>query len=50
MIHAPLKNIFVEIKSSAFRNHGFSKLVVENNKRKADIIRTHEKQVVPAGA
>jgi MFS superfamily sulfate permease-like transporter len=50
MIHAPLKNIFVEIKDGAFRNHGFSKMVVENNKKEADIVRTHEKEVVPAGA
>jgi MFS superfamily sulfate permease-like transporter len=50
MIHAPLKNIHVEIKTSPFRNHGFSKMVVESNRSEADLIRTHDKKLVPAGA
>jgi MFS superfamily sulfate permease-like transporter len=45
MIHAPLKNIKVEIKTSAFKNHGFStNLLTKPEDAKA--IRQHDKQVV----
>lgn len=50
MIHAPLKNIYVEIKTSSFRNHGFSKLIIESNREEADVVRAHDKKLVPAGA
>lgn len=47
MIHAPLKNIFVEIKSNGTKNHGFSKTVVNSSRTEAEIIRKHDKEVLP---
>jgi MFS superfamily sulfate permease-like transporter len=44
-IHAPLKNIRVEIKVHASRDHGFDPKVLNNNREIPDIIRTHEKKV-----
>jgi MFS superfamily sulfate permease-like transporter len=48
MIHAPLKNIQVEIKTNMFNGQGFSKKVLENNNREADIVRRHDKSVEDA--
>jgi MFS superfamily sulfate permease-like transporter len=45
LIHAPLKNIKVELKKSLSRDHGFSTVIVEQDGPGADIIRTHEKEV-----
>jgi MFS superfamily sulfate permease-like transporter len=42
MIHAPLKNIKVEIKKSQIREQGFGKTILEADMNKADVIRTHE--------
>jgi MFS superfamily sulfate permease-like transporter len=38
-IHAPLKNIRVEIKKSSYRQQGFSKIILEDKNDKADITR-----------
>jgi len=45
MIHAPLKNIRVEITRSPRKNHGFSTMT-EMTDNKANVIRTHEKKLV----
>lgn len=46
MLHAPLKNIRVELKRSNFKEQGFSKEIIK--KKRPDLIRTHEKEVVEA--
>jgi MFS superfamily sulfate permease-like transporter len=38
-LHAPLKNIRVEIKRSQFKEQGFSKIILDDTNDKADIIR-----------
>lgn len=43
MIHAPLKNIRVEVQQNRLRNQGFSKLLTEDKNNEPDIIRKHEK-------
>lgn len=43
MIHAPLKNIRVEVQQNRLRNQGFSKLLMEDKNNEPDIIRKHEK-------
>jgi MFS superfamily sulfate permease-like transporter len=48
IIHAPLKNIQVEIKTNMFNGQGFSKKVLENNSKEADIVRKHDKSVEDA--
>lgn len=48
MIHAPLKNIFVEVKTSPYRNQGFNPAVLEKNRREADLIREHDKEIKSA--
>jgi MFS superfamily sulfate permease-like transporter len=45
MIHAPLKNIQVDIKFSPNKSHGFNQLVLERNNAQADVIRKHDKSV-----
>ncbi len=45
MIHAPLKNIYVEIKTSQHKKQGFNKVVLNSNKKETDIKREHEKTV-----
>ncbi|HET7897100.1 MAG TPA: SulP family inorganic anion transporter, partial [Flavisolibacter sp.] len=45
MDHAPLKNIFVEVKGSPFRDHGFHKAVIRPNDFEADAVRIPEKQL-----
>jgi len=46
MIHAPLKNIKVELKKSVYKEQGFTKTLAV--KLKPNIVRTHEKTLVPA--
>lgn len=48
-IHAPLKNIIVEVKYSEVKQQGFNKKMLYDNNRKARKIRTHEKLTVVAG-
>lgn len=48
LIHAPLKNIDVEVKTSPFKNHSFNPKVLQSAKEKADIVRKHDKQVEEA--
>jgi MFS superfamily sulfate permease-like transporter len=45
MLHAPLKNIRVELKRSASRDQGFSTEISRHKGAKADLIRTHEKEI-----
>ena len=48
LIHAPLKNIVAEVKTSPFKTHGFNPNVLANNKQEADLIRKHDKTVKEA--
>lgn len=41
-IHAPLKNIRVEVKQSSYREQGFNKIILNDKNVKADIVRKHE--------
>jgi MFS superfamily sulfate permease-like transporter len=41
-IHAPLKNIRVEVKPSSYREQGFNKIILNDKNLKADIIRKPE--------
>lgn len=41
-IHAPLKNIKVEVKQSSYREQGFSKIILNGKNAKAGIIRKPE--------
>lgn len=41
-IHAPLKNIRVEVKPSSYREQGFNKLILNDKNVKADIVRKPE--------
>ena len=45
MLHAPLKNIRVELKYSKTRDQGFSKRIKEDKNGTPDLIRTHEKEI-----
>lgn len=45
MLHAPLKNIKVELKSSAYKEQGFSRNIAHPSHASADLIRTHEKEI-----
>ena len=45
MDHAPLKNIFVEIKGSPFRDHGFHKVIVKDSTTGIIPVRKQEKQL-----
>lgn len=45
MIHAPLKNIFVEVKTSPYKNQGFNQTLIEESNRKAEIVRDHDKSL-----
>lgn len=42
MLHAPLKNISVELKKSTYKEQGFSSAIKKDEKPVAGIIRTHE--------
>jgi MFS superfamily sulfate permease-like transporter len=49
MAHAPLKNIYVEVKVSSYKNHGFSQTLVSNNgKGETGEVRAMEKSLQPA--
>lgn len=50
MIHAPLKNIRVELKTSGFVDHGFSYKILANNNDDARLKRSHSKEIVKNGA
>ena len=41
-IHAPLKNIRVEVKPSSYREQGFNKIILNDKNLKADILRKPE--------
>jgi MFS superfamily sulfate permease-like transporter len=41
-IHAPLKNIRVEVKQSSYRKQGFNKIILNDKNAKADVIRKPE--------
>ena len=41
-IHAPLKNIRVEVKQSSYREQGFSKIILNDKNLKADVVRRPE--------
>ncbi len=45
MLHAPLKNIKVELKTAQQKNHGFTQVILDDDNREADIIRIHEKSL-----
>lgn len=45
MIHAPLKNIRTEVKYSQHKKQGFDQKILNDHNQKADIIRTHEKNL-----
>jgi len=38
-IHAPLKNIKVEVKRSQYKEQGFSNTIINDKNEKADIVR-----------
>lgn len=45
MIHAPLKNIKVEMSYSINRDHGFNQKLLNDKNQEADLVRTHEETV-----
>lgn len=45
MIHAPLKNIYVEVKNSHYKNQGFNQNLLNDRNGKADMIREYDKNV-----
>lgn len=45
MIHAPLKNIHVEVKYSQFKNQGFNKVLIDDRNAQPDLTRQHDKSV-----
>ncbi len=45
MLHAPLKNIRVELKGHNFKNHGFSEKIIYDENPEADLERTYEKDI-----
>jgi MFS superfamily sulfate permease-like transporter len=47
MLHAPLKNIRVELKRSSYKEQGFSKQITGKELKKENLVRTHEKEIVP---
>jgi MFS superfamily sulfate permease-like transporter len=47
MLHAPLKNIRVELKRSSYKEQGFSKQITDRELKKENLVRTHEKEIVP---
>lgn len=50
MIHAPLKNINVELKTSGFIDHGFSYKILANDNSDGRLKRNHSKQIIKNGA
>ena len=49
MLHAPLKNIRVDLKRSSYKEQGFSKKITGKEKglKTPILVRTHEKEIVP---
>ena len=45
MLHAPLKNIRVELKRSNYKSQGFSEKFIRDHQNDALLIRTHEKEI-----
>lgn len=45
MLHAPLKNITVELKQSSYKDHGFSQKIITEAQAKGNLFRTHEKNI-----
>jgi MFS superfamily sulfate permease-like transporter len=45
MLHAPLKNIRVELKKSNYKDQGFSGKIIKAENGNAELIRTHEKEI-----
>jgi MFS superfamily sulfate permease-like transporter len=45
MLHAPLKNIEVELKRSNHKEHGFSEKIIGDTNTATDLIRTPEKKI-----
>lgn len=50
MIHAPLKNISVELKTSGFIDHGFSYNILANDNTQGRLKRDYTKQIIKNGA
>jgi MFS superfamily sulfate permease-like transporter len=50
MIHAPLKDIRVEVKYSQMRDQGFNKKLLNDMNGKTTLVRTHEKKLQEAEA
>ena len=46
MLHAPLKNIVVELKRSTYKDQGFSPKIPVEKGKKITFARTHEKEIV----
>ncbi|MBD0365978.1 MAG: SulP family inorganic anion transporter [Flavisolibacter sp.] len=49
-LHAPLKNIRVDLKQSIHKNFGFNQALFSKTVQKAKHVRTHEKEIKPAPA
>lgn len=45
MLHAPLKNIKVDLKRSAHKDQGFSDKITGDRNPDANLVRTHEKEI-----
>lgn len=50
MLHAPLKNIRVELKSNPFKEQGFNKAILVDKNMEADLVRQHGKGIVAVEA
>ncbi|HET9431987.1 MAG TPA: SulP family inorganic anion transporter, partial [Chitinophagaceae bacterium] len=48
MLHAPLKNIRVELKRSLSRDQGFSQLIIDDENILPDLVRNFENKIKPA--
>jgi MFS superfamily sulfate permease-like transporter len=48
MLHAPLKNIKVELKQSNYKEQGFSKKIIADKNNQPDLVRIHEKEIEKA--
>jgi MFS superfamily sulfate permease-like transporter len=47
MLHAPLKNIRVELRRSSYKEQGFTTSIVVDRNSEPDLVRTHEKEIIP---
>jgi MFS superfamily sulfate permease-like transporter len=50
MLHAPLKNIRVELKSNPFKEQGFNKEILVDKNMEPDLVRQHGKGIVAVEA